>query len=402
MDAELPSVTLKKKRERPIRCGHPWIFSGAIAGTTGARDTTGLVRVLAHDGSLLGIGLRSPESSIRVRMLGVSTQQRPRILDVAFFERALHAALAQRITLGLPESTNAYRVVNSEGDGLPGLTIDRLGDLVVFQLTTMPMFAVREAISQALKKVFPGAAILEIPAPDKIAELEGFAPQHHWWTASPPEAITVHEGDVLFDIPTDDFQKTGHYADMRPHRAWIGGVANGKRVLDAYSYTGGFGLHAARGGAAKVVSVDSSQTACDAARRNATRNDVGEVMEVVHSKIDDYLRSAYDRGIRFDIIVLDPPKLAPNRRAVNKALGVYEAIGVQALRLLEPGGIFCMTSCSEAIGPEELERALGACVAREQRDLSIVTTGPQGLDHPWPAAMSEGQYATFTAAIVRA
>jgi 23S rRNA (cytosine1962-C5)-methyltransferase len=200
---------------------------------------------------------------------------------------------------------------------------------------------------------------------------------------------------VRFGIDTAQFQKTGHFADMRPHRRWIAQLARGKSVLDAYSYTGGFGLYAACAGATRVVSVDSSAQATARVTLNAALNEVSDRVEVVTSKVDDYLRSAYDKGQRFDIIVLDPPKLAPSRQAAAKALKVYDALVIQASRLLTPDGLLCVTSCSEAIGLSELERVMGACAERTGRVFDAVYVGAQGVDHPWPASMPEGRYATF-------
>lgn len=394
----LPTVTLHPKKERPAKSGHPWVFSGAIRHADPEAAQRTLVRVLGSGGDLIGHGLYSPQSKIRVRLVHTDAAFAQE-LDAAFFERALMRARQRRVMLGLEDVTDAYRLVNSDGDGLPGLTVDVLGQLVVMQVTTFPMFLRREAIVAGLRAVYPEHALLEIPAPSRMAGFEGFEGRRRWWTDEHPERVVLTEHGVRFTIETENFQKTGHYADMRPHRAWIGQRSRGRRVLDAYAYSGGFGLHAALGGASGVVSVDSSGQAVARITENAELNGVPELVTPVKSKVDDYLRSGFDRGERFDVIVLDPPKLAPNRHAAKKALGVYEAITVQAARILAPGGLLCVTSCSEAIGRVELERVLGRVTQRLGRPFSTVYVGVQGPDHPYPAAMPEGQYATFLGAV---
>jgi len=398
----LPRVFLQSGKDWPIRCGHPWIFSGAIARIKGHVQHPRVVEVFDDKQQPLGFGALSPKSKIRVRMLA-QPSSRALLEDGAtadYFAEVIAAAATRRAWLGLPGArANVYRLVNSEGDGLPGVTIDRLADVLVVQITTSPMFEHRAAIFEALGRLFPDDAILQIEAPKKIQELEGIQSEHAWMTDRQPEEIIVEESGVRFVIRTGEFQKTGHYADMRPHREWIASVSLGKRVLDAYSYTGGFGLHAARGGAAEVVCVDSSAPALARAEQNAAENGF-EQISFACSKVDNYLRSAFDKQKRFDVVVLDPPKMAPNKRAVAKATKAYVSLGVEGLRVLEPGGVFCLTSCSEAIGVPELERILGTCASRSGRAIRIVYTGTQGPDHPWPAGMPEGCYAAFVAAFV--
>jgi 23S rRNA (cytosine1962-C5)-methyltransferase len=397
----MPTVILKSNKARPIAAGHPWIFSGAIARIDGEKSLKDVVEVRDESGAHLGWGLYSPQSQIRVRMLR-TPKDFTGIVDARFFADQLGDARRRRRMLGLPgEQTTGFRLVNSEGDGLPGLIVDVFAELVVFQLTTLPMVHHRDAIVSGIRSAFEDVAdlkILEASAPLKIAGLEGFVPNEGWHGAAATEDVWFKEDGVLFGIDPTKFQKTGHFADMRIHRRWVGELSRDRRVLDAYSYTGGFGLQAAAGGARQVICVDSSAAAIETVAKNAGRNGFDQV-EAVQSKVDDYLRSAYDRGVRFDVIVLDPPKLAPTKSAVVKALKVYESLCVQALRLLEPGGILCVGSCSEAIGLFELERTLGACTARLERPLSVVYHGAQSPDHPYPAAMTEGHYLTFVAAM---
>ncbi len=388
-------VTLKKGKNGPITAGHPWVFSGAIADHQD--DGHDVVDVFGSDGTRLGTGLLSPASSIRVRMMSFDPPEGR--LDREVLAEHLREVRERRRRYGLgSDATTVYRLHNSEGDGIGGLMVDVLGpELVTFQLTTKPLADRRLEVVAALADVFPEAAILEVPAPEHIARLEGFDPTDGWHGEARPDVVQVLESGIAFEIATDSVQKTGHYADMRPHRQWIESVSAGRRVFDGYCYTGAFGLYAARGGASEVVGVDSSRSAVACARRNAEVNGFDAVTFDV-AKADDALRSAYDRGSRFGVVVLDPPKLAPSRKHTKKALKVYESLAVQAARVVEHDGILALGSCSEAIGIAELERTLSAVAVRTARSVRVVYSGTQGADHPYPAAMPEGRYLSFVAA----
>lgn len=396
-------VQLKRGKTKPIVCGHPWIFSGAIARHEGDPEAHDVVEVVDDQGRALGYGLWSPKSQIRVRMLTVDEAFTGQV-DTTWLAQRLAGLREQRRWMGLPGAeTNSYRLVNSEGDGLPGLVVDVLGEAVVMQCTTRPMARRREAIREALAMVFADVtplALREVAAPGKICHLEGMSANEGWWSAHRPDEVEVVESGVRFGVRLENAQKTGHYLDMRPHRVWLAKRVAGRRVLDGYCYTGGFGLHAARGGAAAVVCVDSSAPAIAQVVGNIKRNGVDDNVETQCHKIDDYLRSAHDRGEWFDVIVLDPPKLAANRRAAARALKVYEAITLHAIRCLASPGLLCLTSCSEAIDLAALERVLGSVRGRLGGSYQVVYSGYQGPDHPYPAAMREGRYATFMAAVV--
>lgn len=395
-ETTLPTVTLKRGKSRFVCAGHPWIFSGAIASERGDVKRHDRVQVLDHEGRALGVGLRSPRSQIRVRMLATALADGITQTSLAAHLRALQR---RRAWMGLPApDTNAYRLCNSEGDGAPGLIVDVFDQLVVMQLTTLPMVRRRAIIVAALAEVFPEAAIRETAASEAIAALEGFERVEQWHTEGPPEVVQLTEHGVRFEIETSEFQKTGHFLDMRPHRRWVAERAAGKSVLDAYSYTGGFGLHAGLAGASRVVCVDGSATAIARVQRNAEINGLS-VVEAHTSRVEEFLRAAQAREERFDIVVLDPPKLAPKRAAVDKALRHYESLLVEGARVLAPDGVLCITSCSGHIGLPELERALADASLRSGRHAQIIYTGHQGPDHPYPAAMPEGRYATFIGTI---
>ncbi len=396
----MPSITLKKNRVRPIACGHPWIFSGAIYKSEGLDDQCDQVLVKGPGGEVMGHGFYSPKSEIRVRLYERTDRTELEPIDVAFFKKRIEGAVDRRARLGLPgEKTTGFRLINSEGDGLPGVTVDKWGDLVVFQLTTRAPAKHGEQFARALAEVFgQGTAIFQAEAPRAMADREGIPVESGWHGDQKPEYVEFLENGLTFQVHTEDFQKTGHYADMRLHRRWFAEHCRGRRVLDAYSYTGAFGLLAALEGAQAVTCVDSSAPALERLAKNAELNGIAHRVEAVESKVDDFLRSAYDRELKFDAIVLDPPKLAPRKKHVKKALKLYRSLTLQALRLLEPGGIIALGSCSEAIGPDELERVFANCCARDELSIDTIYRGTQSPDHPVPSAMPEGRYLSFIAA----
>ncbi len=386
----MSSIQLKPKKAKPIASGHPWIFSGAI-GQEKVSPGDDLVEVRAADGQLLGQGLFSPHSQIRVRMVRGGPH-------AAFGEpeitTALQSALDRRRHVGLPNAnTDTFRWVNSEGDGLPGLIVDRLGNATAFQAVTMPMFLRREAIAAAIGNCVDGP-IIEVSAPPPIAKKEGFPVlESRFWTDDAPDALIATENGVRFNIATHDFQKTGHYADMRIHRRWLAERCAQQSVLDVYSYTGGFGLYAAVAGAERVVCVDSSEVALDRVAENASTNDVS--IETRRGKAEDVLRSLDDTRDRFDVVILDPPKLAPSRKHAHKALKVYQRLVTGALRVANEHALIAIGSCSEAIKQDELARMCANVGASTGATLDIVYVGAQSPDHPVPAAMSEAHYLTF-------
>ena len=398
--SQSPTVKLKRKRVWPIKCGHPWIFSGAVASTEGVDEATDQVVVVDDQGDVIGHGLFSANSQIRVRLYERTDTGELEPPGVSFFAERIQRAVVRRAILGLPgEQTTGYRLINSEGDGLPGAVVDRWEDLVAMQLTTAFMDRHRETFVSALQQELGAdVAILEVAAPAAMARQEGFAPTSGWRGEGRREQVIFRENGVIFEVDAEAFQKTGHYADMRVHRRWLARRCGGKEVFDGYCYTGGFGLSAACAGASRVVCVDSSAAALKALHRNAELNEVQHLVEAREAKVDDTLRSAYDRGERFDVIILDPPKLAPRKEHKKKALKVYEALTIQALRVLKPQGIIAVGSCSQAIGPEELERVLGTCCGRDGLWTDVIYRGTQAPDHPVPAGMREGRYLSLVAA----
>lgn len=400
-------VRLAPGREKPVLAGHPWIFSGALAGEPqgDAPPDSDWVLVCDHRGHPLGDALLSPASAIRLRMIGAGEslfQGHPSPDDErALWTQRLDDALARRRREGIDTAPgSAFRALNSEGDGVPGVIVDVFGPALVLQLSTAPMARRRDLWIDVLRSRLNPRYILQAD-PDRLARLEGFEPARGWLDEAPAEPITFLEGDVPFALAPEQLQKTGHYLDVREHHRWVAQRAAGASVFDGYCFTGGFALHAARAGAASVLAVDSSEPAIQQARLNQTLAAPDADITWACGDVRDLLRSSYDRGRRFDIVILDPPKLAPKKQDREGALKLYTALIGEGLRVLSPGGLFGISSCSHHVTEDDLVRATAFACARTGRLLDVVHTAGQPADHPWPVAMSEGRYLAFVFARAR-
>lgn len=347
------------------------------------------VEVVDPHGQLLGRGLYSPGSAIAVRLY---TRQRDAHIDTKLFEERIAAAIARRRALELPSAeTTAYRVIHAEGDDLPGLVVDRYGELVVVQLGTVGIKRRQDAILDALESELRPAAILDRTS-ERAAKLEGFEPGRGVvrGSAGPSELSFVERG-VRFRIPFELGQKTGFYLDQRPLRGRVHDLAKGRRVLDAFTYVGAIAMNAARGGASEVLAIDASALALEVAAECVRDNDLGGRVRFERADAQEALSQAGRRG-GYDLVICDPPKLAPTRAAKKRALSAMRRLAALGARATRPGGLFVLCSCSAAIGVDELTRA----VALGGRDVGlrpvVLERWFQGADHPVPAAFPEGLY----------
>ena len=393
-------VKLQKGRERSVLRRHPWIFSGAIQGgglETGLAsacrrdgDGTGLGEVVAvksAKGEMLGYGWLSPASQIRVRMLSFDAKAVP---DEAF----LRARLAQAIDARRYDfvGAEARRLVNAENDGLPGVVADAYAGFVVLQLTSAFGAANRELIVAAL--VAAGAkgvserSDVEVRAKEGLP-VGGFA---HLAGEEPPETITIEENGVKFLIDVRKGHKTGYYLDQREARRLVGAYATGE-VLNCFSYTGGFGLYAAKGGARSVLQVDVSSEALRRAEENRVLNNIPDgVIATEEADVFKFLRTCRDAGRQFDTIILDPPKFAESKAQVMKAARGYKDINLLAMKLLRPGGILATFSCSSAMTSDLFDKVVAEAAADAKRDCQILARTLQADDHPVSMHFPEGQY----------
>lgn len=379
-------LTLKPGRDRSAKRRHPWILSGAVAEVSGDALPGADVRVLSHGGETLGYGHYSPESAIRVRLL-VFGKDAPG--DGILADR-IARAIAARAADPLLAGSNALRLVNSEGDGLPGLIADRYDDVVVVKLSSAGMHANRDVIAEALR-LASGAATGFERADAVSARREGIAAHEGllWGDEIPTGRVSIHEGDTQFEVDVQHGQKTGFYLDQREARSLAASLAPGRDVLDLFSYTGGFATACARAGASSVELVDSSAEAIEQARVHLAANAPDVRCEFQRGDGFGFLRET-ERD--YDLLIVDPPPLARRRGDVNKATRAYKDLLMHALRRARPGAFVLSFACSHHVGPDLFRKvAFGASIDAKRpvqvlRELGAPSDHAVSLDHP------EGHY----------
>ena len=381
-------VMLQPRRARPFFGRHPWVFAGAVATVEGEPADGDEVEVHSHGGHFIARGLYNGRSKIRVRLYSWSPETP---LDRDFFAGRLDAALRLRQMLGLNAAGQACRLVFSEGDGLSGLTVDRYDRWLIVQFTALGMALRRELLVDLLvERLQPEGIYLRTER--GIGDLEGLELHDGpLWGGVPAGPITIGDAGLRFRINLVEGQKTGYYLDQRDNRQAVARLARGRRVLDAFCYTGGFGLHALRAGAAEVVALDVSEPALTLARENAALNGLGQI-RFVRSDVFDGLDEMVRAGERFGLVVLDPPRFARSRGAVDEALRGYRRLQTLALRLLEPDGILVMCCCSGLITQEMLEDVQAQVAVEERREVQLLERRGQAADHPVAVTCRESSY----------
>ncbi len=393
----LPRVLLQPRRAKPFYARHPWVFPGAISAVEGDPADGAEVDLVAHGGDFVARGLYNARSKLRVRLYSW-TPDRP--LDRDFFRERLASAIRLRSLLGLDRPDGACRLVNSEGDFLSGLTVDRYGSWLVAQFTSLGLARRRETIAELLVELLHPTGIY-LRTERGIGQLEGLELQDGpLWGEAPAGPITVEEDGLYFLANIAEGQKTGYYLDQRDNRRAVARLAAGRRVLDAFCYGAGFGLHAARAGAAEVVAVDSSEAALESACANARRNGI-EKITFVRADVFAHLEALAAAGERFGLVVLDPPKFARTQGAVEEALRGYRRLQAAALRVLEPDGILVTCCCSGLITDDMLTDTLARIAVEQGRDVQLLERRGQAPDHPVAAACLESNYLKCLISAVR-
>lgn len=378
-------VRLKPGREGPVRAGHPWVFSGAIARTEGEGSAGTLAQVISANGTLIGTGYVNPRCSITVRLLTWQDEA----IDAHFIRRRIEAAWALRQAI-LPPRTTGYRLINGEGDFLPGVIVDVYGDFLVCQFLTAGADRLKPWVVEALVALLSPHGIYE-KSEGSVRHEEGLPNTAGvLYGQEPLPLVEIEENGCRFFIQVQSGQKTGFFLDQRDNRALVGSLARGKHILNGFSYSGGFGVVAAKQGARRVVSVDSSAAALHLARQNWHVNDLPDATGIcVQSDMFSYLRETTDV---FDVIVLDPPPFIRRRHDVQAGVKGYKEINLQALRLLPPGGSLFSFSCSQHLSAQDfLQTVLFAAADARRRVQLLQHLGP-GLDHPVNLAHGEGAY----------
>jgi len=383
----MADVVLLPGRDRSVRRRHPWVLSGAVARLDGAPEPGAWVRVVSAEGEALGCGHWSPHSQIRVRLLRFGKEPAG---DELVAER-IAQAVARRAADQLLADTDAVRLVNAEGDGLPGLVADRYGDLVVVRLSTAGMEARRALVAGALRAATGAAAGFERPDA-AAARREGMAAQQGpLWGAPPAAPVAITERGRRYLVDAAAGQKTGFYLDQRDARDLVERLARGRRVLDLFAYTGGFAVAAARGGAASLAVVDSSAEALALAGRNLEPWATSLTLRLERDDAFRFLRR--DEG-RYDLLVVDPPPLARRAADVERAARAYKDALLGALRLAAPEALLVAFSCSHHVGPDLFRKIAFGASLDAGRPLVVVAELGAPSDHPVALDHPEGRYLT--------
>lgn len=386
----MPSITLKAGREKSMLRRHPWVFSGAIAQTEGVATPGETVEIFTAEGKLLGRGAYSPHSQIRCRVWSFDLQEP---ISPDFFATRLQRAIMARKGLTADDTLTAYRLVNAESDGLPGIIVDRYSDFLVCQfLSTGAEYWKHEVVTQ-LQALIPTTGIYE-RSDAGIRQKEGLPPCTGVLSGQqPPKLIEIHEYALRFLVDICNGQKTGFYLDQRENRAVMTSYAAHAEVLNCFAYTGGFSLYALRGGAVSVTNVENSSAALDLAHQNIELNgfDLTHV-EQVAGNVFQVLRQYRDACRFFDLIVLDPPKFAESRSQLASASRGYKDINLLAFKLLRPGGVLFTFSCSGLMTLELFQKIAADAALDAQRDVQILRRLTQAPDHPIALNFPEGTY----------
>jgi 23S rRNA (cytosine1962-C5)-methyltransferase len=388
MPSSTPIARLKPGHVQPVWAGHPWVYAQAIDRIEGGATAGDEVSVVDPRGNILGRGFYSPGSAIPIRIL---VRDREALINAELFRSRIAHALAWREKMKIASSeTDGYRVVHAEGDGLPGLVVDKFADAAVVQFLTFGMHARADLILQAIHDVLKPKTIID-RTPANIAKHEGFTTQNGFVRGEEIKELSFRERGLKYKIPLELGQKTGFYFDQRTLRARVEALSAGARVLDTYSYVGPFAMAAARGGATEIVAVDESALALEVAAECARDNGFENRISHVRRDAKKALQEAGTQG-GYDLVIVDPPRLAPTRTAKDSALVAYAKLAELGCRATKHGGILVFCSCSGAVDLWALTRALATGALRANVQAYVWDRAFQGADHPVSAAFPEGLY----------
>ena len=385
------TLILRRGKERRLLEGHPWVFSGAVGQHPDGVEPGAIVDVTDSSGTFVARGYYNAESSIPVRVL---TRDPEEAIDTAFLRRRILAAIQLRKSWIDQKTTNAYRVVHGESDGLPGLIVDRYADFLVLQFHTLGAEKMREATLEILTEALSPTGIWERSdvGTRRADGLEDF-PTGLVWGDEPPDLIEVTENRAAFAIDVRRGQKTGFFLDQRENRATLQTFSRGREVLNCFCYTGGFSIFAARGKAKQVTSVDVSQPAIDLVEHNLRLNRYDpEEHPCLAANVFDYLKECKAEKRQFDAIVVDPPAFVKTQRAIPQATRAYISLNRKAIELIRPGGLLVTASCSTQIDYESFFTIVKHAATAAGRNVQIVKSHLQAVDHPSPVSFPEGRY----------
>ncbi|GLR04168.1 ribosomal RNA large subunit methyltransferase I [Vibrio hyugaensis] len=385
------AIYLVKGREKSVKRKHPWIFSRGISKVEGEPALGETVDVFTHDGKWLAKAAYSPESQIRARIWSFEKEE----INKAFFVKRFNNAQLLREDIIERDGLTGYRLIAAESDGMPGVTIDRYQNFFVCQLLSAGAEYNKQAIVDALVECFPDYNVYErsdvaVRKKEGLKETTGVLHGEE-----PPKSVVIEENGVKISVDIVGGHKTGFYLDQRDSRQQAMKYVKDKEVLNCFSYTGGFGLYALKGGAKRVINADVSQPALDTAKFNAELNefDISKKRAVfLNADVFKLLREYRDQGTKFDVVIMDPPKFAESKAQLNGACRGYKDINMLAMQILNPGGTLLTYSCSGLMDQVLFQKIIADAAVDANRQVKFVERFEQAADHPTDTAYPEGFY----------
>lgn len=366
-------VKLRKTRETRVRGGHPWIYASEIESVDGAFENGDIVDVQDFRGKFIGRGFYNPTSQISLRILTRNDEP----CDRTFFAKRIQDAWDYRKLLCDPDSC---RLIYSESDFLPGLVVDKYGDILVLQSLSLGIERIKDMIADLLMEIVKPAGIWErsdVP----VRRLEGMEQTTGLLRGEVPDLVDMKEHGIIFGVDVKNGQKTGFFLDQKENRAALEPLCKNARVLDCFCHNGSFSLHAAKYGAKSVLGVDISEEALVVARENARKNGLTNVSFEAHNCFD-LLRELTDANEKFDVVILDPPAFTKNKAALQSALRGYKEINLRGLKLVRPGGFLVTCSCSQHVLTEMFQNMVNEAARDAKKRIRLVEYRTQAKDHP--------------------
>ncbi|HEY5328069.1 MAG TPA: class I SAM-dependent rRNA methyltransferase [Mucilaginibacter sp.] len=383
-------VLLKKGKEKAVLYHHPWVFSGAVERVNGKPENGDIVRLLNAKGDFMAYGFYNGQSRVALRLLEWDEHVE---VDEQWFREKVAAAVAGHSNVLVNGVTNTCRLIFSESDYLPGLIVDKYANHLAVQVLTSGMEKIMPVIIDELQRLLNPESIFDKSDASSRSH-EGLETQNILLAGNhPPERLEVIENGIIYNINIAKGQKSGFYCDQRDNREIVASYAKGKNVLDCFCYTGGFTLNSLQNGAKSVTAVDSSVPAIDTLKENIALNnfDASKVTAIA-SDVNKQLRKFRDEGELFDIVVLDPPKYAPSRSALDKASRAYKDLNRLGMLLLNKGGLLATFSCSGAMNMETFKQVLAWAALDAGKQVQFINQFCQPADHPVRASFPEGEY----------
>lgn len=384
------SVRLRKGKEKAVKQMHPWVFSGAIEHVKGKPENGDIVMVTDNKNDFLAFGFYNNTSRVAVRLLEWNLETE---INESWWRKKIRTAVKLRESLH-NEDTNTYRLIFSEADYLPGLIVDRYADFLSVQILTSGIERIKHILLDELQELLKPIGIFD--------RSDASARAHEGLEASsggilmgikPPEFVSVKENGIFYQVNIAEGQKSGFYCDQRDNRRMVAEYVKGKKVLDCFSYSGGFSLNAMKKGASHVISVDSSALALETLKRNMEINSFKDIPhQLIQSDVNKQLRAFRESNEKFDMIILDPPKYAPSRSALTKASRAYKDLNRTAMLLLNDGGLLATYSCSGAVDISLFKQILAWAALDAGKEVQFIQQFCQPADHPVRSSFPEGEY----------